>query len=267
MKFSKMHGIGNDYIYIYDEHSLNIPQFAREYCKRHTGISSDGVIHIKKDSREKHSDFIMEMYNADGSMGKMCGNGIRCVGKFLYDQRLTRKKELTIKTGAGLRHIFLDVDEEDQVSNVSVNMGKARDFQRREVKIGRHLFEGTYVSVGNPHFVIFHPNPREIPLELVGPLLEKHPDFDPDGVNVEFCHPLNDGFFFRVWERGSGETLGCGTGACACFAVGLVENRLSFGKNTARLLGGTLDLWLKEDDIYMKGEAVTVFHGEIPSLP
>lgn len=261
MKFIKMHGIGNDYIYLFGETTLDLSAFAIKYAPRHTGIGSDGVIHI---TLSQHDDFDMTMYNADGSQGAMCGNGIRCVGKYLYDQGLTRKKTLTIGTKAGSRQLTLDVGEDDKVEKVAVDMGMVEEIESLSLDCEGRMFHGTYVNVGNPHFVIPCASPVEIPLELWGRQLEKHPYFAPSGVNVEFVTREKDGFFFRVWERGSGETQACGTGACACYAL------LSQGEKkpmTARLLGGTLDLWMEQGHLFMEGEAVTVYHGEIPEIP
>lgn len=262
MKFTKMHGIGNDYIYIFGETTLDFPSFAREYSPRHTGIGSDGVIHILLG---QHSDFIMHMYNADGSRGTMCGNGIRCVGKYLYDQGLTKKTQLTIETDSGIRTLFLKIGENQLVQRVSVNMGQGTLGKTLCLHALNKDFHGTFVDVGNPHFVVPCEDPMNIPVEEWGRALETHPEFSPHGVNVEFVTPTCDGFTFRVWERGSGETYACGTGACACFAS-LLEKKLISSPCTAQLLGGTLDLWMDQGDIFMEGEATTVYHGSIPSI-
>ncbi|MFI3255015.1 MAG: diaminopimelate epimerase [Eubacteriales bacterium] len=264
MKFTKMHGIGNDYIYCYDMEGQDFQKLAKTLSPRHTGVGSDGIIHLYHDKEQ--GDFVMEMYNADGSQGAMCGNGIRCAGKFLYEEGYTQKKNLEIITAAGSRQISLHVTPENQVTQVTVAMGIPCDYTPYCLPIQGHTIKGTYVSMGNPHFVVMCPDPMEIPLEIWGRELETHEVFAPDGVNVEFYTPTEEGFFMRVWERGSGETLACGTGACACFAVGQKEGTLDQGATKARLLGGTLDLWEEEGEIMMKGEAVTVFHGEIPDV-
>lgn len=260
MKFTKMHGIGNDYIYLYEEKGVNFPLFAEIFSKHHTGIGSDGVIHILP---SKSCDFAMEMYNADGSMGKMCGNGIRCVGKYLYDNKKTSKTALNIETAAGPRSLKLTVGKEDTVTEVSVNMGKAENIEKYHIQVSDLEFSGTFVSVGNPHFVIECDDIEEIPVEIWGKAIEKHPKFAEEGVNVEFCTRTEDGFRFRVWERGSGETQACGTGACACFAVLKEEGKLKDTITTAYLLGGSLQLWEEQGEIQMRGSATMVFQGEI----
>lgn len=257
MKFTKMHGIGNDYIYLFGETTLDLSAFARKYSPRHTGIGSDGVIHI---TLSQDYDFHMTMYNADGSLGSMCGNGIRCVGKYLYDQGLTRKTSLVIGTQAGARHLQLRLGQDGRVKTVVVDMGTIQAREPLSLDCEGRTFHGTYINVGNPHFVIPCVNPMEIPLEIWGKQLQEHPHFTPSGVNVEFVTQEEDGFFFRVWERGSGETQACGTGACACYAFLSQENSTEM---TARLLGGTLKLWKKQEHIMMEGEAVTVYHGEL----
>lgn len=193
----------------------------------------------------------------------MCGNGIRCVGKYLYDRGLLQEKSFQIDTKSGLRSLEVEVDDENKVSSVTVEMGVPSQFQPMVLSVGQKTLEGVFVSMGNPHFVVLCENPDEIPVEKWGEFLEKHSSFAPDGVNVEFYSPTDDGFRLRVWERGSGETQACGTGACACYAVGQKLGILDKGTLTAELLGGELILWEKEGKIFMKGEAVEVFQGEI----
>lgn len=261
MNFTKMHGIGNDYIYIFGETDVDMKVFAEKYSSRHTGIGSDGVIHITLS--ETH-DFKMTMYNADGSLGAMCGNGIRCLGKYVYDQGLTGKTELSIETSAGSRYLTLHLGENQLVQSVTVDMGEVEEMRELTVDLDGKEITGTYVNVGNPHFVVLCENPNLIPLDNWGKKLEKHPCFAPDGVNVEFVVPQEDGFYFRVWERGSGETQACGTGACACYAV---ISKLLHGEEkilTSKLLGGTLKLWSDQGHLFMEGDAVCVYHGEIP---
>lgn len=269
MKFTKMHGIGNDYIYLYEENQVDLSTFAVEYAKYHSGIGSDGVIHIKKGGNIEgiSCDFTMEMYNADGSMGKMCGNGIRCLGKYVFDKGYTSKKEISVATASGLRKLSLHLGEKGYVERVTVNMGKASEFQEKTVVIEGKKITGTFVSVGNPHFVVPWENntlPTTEEVAFFGSRMEKNKDLNPEGVNVEFYTLTQDGFSFRVWERGSGETMACGTGACACFAVINGKNPQKIPeKMTAHLLGGDLILWEDEKDIFMDGNAVTVFEGEI----
>lgn len=262
MKFTKMHGIGNDYIYLFDNTSLDFSEFSRTYSNVHTGIGSDGVIHITPATGT--ADFSMDMYNADGSQGKMCGNGIRCVGKYLYDHHITTKTTLNINTASGIRQIVLHLNEENKVERVTVDMGAVLALEEKRIELDGLSLVGTFVSVGNPHFVIECNNPHHIPLELWGKQIEAHTAFAPEGVNVEFYRPTRGGFEFRVWERGSGETQACGTGACACFAAALHHGRIPNQKNIATLLGGKLELWQDGTHIKLCGSATTVYHGELP---
>ncbi len=261
MKFTKMHGTGNDYIYVYGREDLDFSALAPPLSQRQKGIGSDGIIHI----RPQGEDFIMEMYNADGSQGAMCGNGIRCLGKYVYDMGHTQKTNISVHTQSGRRSLQLHLGQDGKVAEVTVAMGKATQQEDRTLSVLGKTIKGTFVSVGNPHFVVMCQDPRDIDLPLLGSALEKHPDFAPDGVNVEFYTPTTEGFFMRVWERGSGETLACGTGACATFAVGQAKGILDQGAMVAELLGGTLQLWQEEGEIFMRGEAVTVFQGELES--
>lgn len=260
MKFTKMQGTGNDYIYVYGEEGRDFSALAQALSPRQKAVGSDGLIHVKPGSQ---GDFVMEMYNADGSQGAMCGNGIRCLGKYVYDMGHTQKTELMIETQGGHRHLKLHLGEDGKVAEVTVAMGNAIDRKDMVLSVEGKAVEGTYVSMGNPHFVLMCQEPRHINLEILGPALEKHPAFAPDGVNVEFYTPTEEGFYMRVWERGSGETLACGTGACACFAVGQEKGVLDQGGLTAELPGGRLQLWQEEGEIFLQGEAVTVFHGEV----
>lgn len=276
MRFTKMHGIGNDYVYVdCTRSSLKDPgAVARLVSDRHLGIGSDGLILIK---RSKTADFQMDMYNADGSRGEMCGNGIRCVGKYVYDYGLTDRTELTIETLAGIRELKLQT-ENGKVSKVQVNMGEpilvpekipvVSDGDRvisEPIEVCGRKWEMTCVSMGNPHAVVFVEMPvREFPLEEVGPHFEHHERF-PKRVNTEFIRVLGpDRLEMRVWERGSGETFACGTGACAS-AVAAVLNGLSGRQVTVELLGGELWIEWREADncVYMTGAAATVFDGEI----
>lgn len=266
MKFTKMHGTGNDYIYLYQEPQEDFPKLSQRLSHRHKGIGGDGIIHLYP-SDSTADDFVMEMYNADGSEGAMCGNGIRCAGKFLYEAGHTQKTTLAIATKSGTREILLHPDSENNIPEVTVSMGIATGFTAHKLSIDGQNLEGMFVSVGNPHFVILCPNPQHIPLDHWGPIIERHPLFGEDGVNVEFYSPTDHGFAMRVWERGSGETQSCGTGACACYAVGQDSATLSSGAVTANLLGGTLEIWQepqgKSQNLLLRGEAVTVYQGEI----
>lgn len=262
MRFTKMQGLGNDYIYVncLEGFPKNLPALARAVSDRHFGVGSDGLIAI---GPGRMGDFAMEMFNADGSRGEMCGNGIRCVGKYVYDKRLTDKTRLTIDTGAGPRQLTLRV-ENGRVAAVTVDMGGAFLFPDLSISLDGEDYTGSPVSVGNPHFVIFCSDPEAVALAEIGPRLERHPLF-PGRTNVEFVSAGEEGLTMRVWERGSGETLACGTGACAGFAAARVKG-LCGNTVKVRLRGGVLDLELDErtGHTHMTGPAVTVFEGEWP---
>ena len=277
MKFTKMHGCANDYIYVdaTKEPVSNASELAVKYSDRHIGIGGDGLILIKA---SECADFFMEMYNADGSLGRMCGNGIRCVGKFVYDHRLTDKTDLVVDTPAGLRYLKLHVTD-GLVDSVTVNMGhpsmkpadlplllgqEEGDIAEYTVESCGQRWEFTPVSMGNPHAVIMVEATKDFEVQKVGEPIEKNIIF-PEGVNVEFVEKISDSEVnMRVWERGSGETWACGTGACAV-AVACYKNGFTNSEVTVHLLGGDLQIrYDKEEDIvYMTGPAVTVFEGEI----
>ena len=283
MIFTKMHGCGNDYIYIdgAKEKISDKPGLAVRLSDRHFGIGGDGVIFINP---SEMADFEMEMYNADGSRGKMCGNGIRCVAKYVYDRGLTEKKELTIVSCGSVKTLWLEV-EEGKVSRVRVDMGvpvldageipadpaytlEGADEENRLIdvsyKVDGKQSKMTAVSMGNPHAVIFCRDIDSLDLQASGPLFEHHPAF-PGGVNTEFVEILDrKNIKMRVWERGSGETFACGTGACASLAASVLTGKTD-RKVTVHLLGGDLEIeWNEADDhIYMTGPAVTVFTGEV----
>ncbi len=262
LKFTKMHGLGNDYIYvdctktpIEDMSGLSV-----RLSDRHFGVGGDGLICICPSDK---ADFRMRMFNADGSEGAMCGNGIRCVGKFVYDKGLTDKTELTIETGAGIRALRLTVTE-GRVSEVTVDMGAPVVEAPVTLSVLGEGYTGVPVSVGNPHFVLEVPDPAALDLPAIGPGFENHPRF-PDRTNTEFVRVLApDEIQMRVWERGSGETMACGTGASATLAAMVSQGRCA-REATVHLLGG--DLRLKWDEasghIFMTGPAVTVFEGEL----
>lgn len=275
MRFTKMQGIGNDYVYVncLKEHIESPSEVSRKISDRHFGIGSDGLILIK--SSEK-ADFEMEMYNADGSQGAMCGNGMRCVGKYVYDYGLTDKTHIAVDTKSGIKYLDLTV-ENQKVKQVRVNMG-APVFETKSIpmnyegntvisqplNVGQEIYEVTAVSMGNPHAVVYVDNVKNFPLEEVGPKFEKHLAF-PESVNTEFVRIIDRNTVeMRVWERGSGETLACGTGACAV-AVSSVLNGYTEDKVTVKLLGGDLEIFWdrKENLVYMTGPAEVVFEGEI----
>lgn len=285
MHFTKMHGIGNDYVYVdgSKEKIKNVPQVAKFVSDRHFGIGSDGLIIIQPSDR---ADFEMEMYNADGSRGQMCGNGIRCVAKYVYDHGMTRKKRIAIDTLAGIKVIDVTTGGDGRVQTARVDMGepilkpqdipadlgRQRAFSKDRIvnkkmtlSDGRTFF-GTAVSMGNPHNVIFlkDGDVRDLKLEGDGPLYENCGIF-PERVNTEFVNVLDRNHVrMRVWERGSGETLACGTGACAV-AVAAVLNDLTDRNVTVSLPGGDLRILWEEasNHVFMTGSATTVFEGEI----
>ena len=275
MKFTKMQGLGNDYVYVncFEEKIDNPPELARRISDRHFGVGSDGLIMINPSDR---ADFEMEMYNADGSRGEMCGNGIRCVAKYVYDYGLTDKTDISVETLGGIKYLELTV-EDGKVRTVKVDMGKPElEPQKIPVKadgdkavdepilVGGEEYRMTCVSMGNPHAVVFVGcDVRDFPLEEIGPNFESHERF-PNRVNTEFVRVIDRHTAeMRVWERGSGETLACGTGACAV-AVACVLNGLTEDEVTVRLLGGDLQIrWDREKDtVYMTGPAEVVFDGE-----
>lgn len=261
MKFVKMHGLGNDYIFLNCMESIpaDLPGLSRKLSHRHFGVGSDGLICICPSER---ADFRMRMFNADGSEGAMCGNGIRCVGKYVYDRGLTGKRNLEIETLSGLRRLELDVRDRKVVS-VTVDMGRPNIGQILKISVNGIGFTGIEISMGNPHFVIQSESIEGLNLGDIGPALESHPRFKEE-VNVEFVHVLSrKRLAMRVWERGSGETMACGTGACAAVAamkhLGLVDRQVS-----VRLPGGILKVdWRENGLIYLTGPAVTVFKGEV----
>ena len=275
MKFTKMHGIGNDYVYVncFSERVENPVEAAIIVSDRHFGIGSDGLILIKPSDV---ADFKMEMYNEDGSLGAMCGNGIRCVAKYVYDYGLTRNTSISIETGSGIKYLELTV-ENDRVKCVRVDMGepilKAADIPvlaRKETLISEPIlvageqYSMTCVSMGNPHAVVPVEDPAALEIEKIGPKFENHPMF-PDRINTEFIRVLDrDNIQMRVWERGSGETLACGTGACAT-TVACILNGWVNRKVTVHLRGGDLQIEWNETDnkVYMTGPATIVFDGEI----
>ena len=261
MRFTKMEGLGNDYIYLncLEGEPEDLPGLAVRLSDRHFGVGADGLICVKPGMA---GDFTMEMYNADGTRGAMRGNGIRCVGKYVYDRGLTRKTCLTIDTGAGPRTLELHVSG-GAVDRVTVDMGEVRAGPPVALEAAGERFTVVPVDAGNPHGVVFCPDPEEVELERLGPLLERHPALG-ERRNIEFAAcPHRGEVSLRVWERGSGATLACGTGACAAFAAALAENRCG-DRVEARLPGGCLTLARRGGRVFMTGPARTVFEGEIP---
>lgn len=261
MRFTKMQGLGNDYIYLDCTKDIpaDLPALAVRASSRHFGIGSDGLICICQSDR---ADFQMRMFNADGSEGEMCGNGIRCVGKFVYDKGLTAKTDVSIETKSGIKQLDLLL-EDGKVSMVTVDMGRPVPEQNRTITVYDKEYCITPVSVGNPHAVLYLEDIDGLNLPQIGPEFEQHPSF-PNRTNTEFVEVLGPRHLkMRVWERGSGETLACGTGACAVL-VASVLNGMCERSADVQLLGGTLHVrWDEENGhIYMTGPAVTVFEGE-----
>jgi diaminopimelate epimerase len=259
MHFTKMHGLGNDYLYVYGEPE-NPAELSIKLSERHFGAGSDGMIWI---SPSEVADFKMRIFNADGSEAMMCGNGIRCVGKYVYDKGYTDKKLLKIETLSGIKTLDMKVTG-GKVKSVAVDMGKAVAEEDLTIIVDGETVTGTPVNVGNPHFVIFVPDMEKVPLTTLGPRIERHEAF-PDGVNVEFIQVLNaNELRMRVWERGSGVTMACGTGACAS-TMAAVKKGYSMRNEpiSVHLDGGTLKIRIDDENtVTMTGPAETVYEGE-----
>ena len=276
MKFTKMHGIGNDYVYVncFEETVENPREVAKFVSDRHFGIGSDGLILIKP---SKVADCYMDMYNADGSNSAMCGNGIRCVAKYIYDYGITDKTEVDVETAAGIKHIVLTI-KDGKVEKARVDMGepilkpelvpvvgKGEMLVNEPILVDGEEYRMTCVSMGNPHAVVFlDEDVKTLDIEKIGPKFENHERF-PERVNTEFMYVVDRNTMnLRVWERGSGETWACGTGTCAS-VVASVLNGHTERNVLVHLLGGDLEiLWDEKDNhVYMTGPATTVFDGEI----
>lgn len=276
MKFTKMQGCGNDYIYVncFKETVKEPEELARRISDRHFGVGSDGLILICPSEK---ADFHMIMYNMDGSEGMMCGNGIRCVGKYVYDYGMTEKTKLSIETKSGIKYLDLFV-EDGKVQKVTVDVGSPiiapekipvqaekglEKLVDAPIVVDGKEYRMTCVSMGNPHAVVFFEDIKTLDLKEIGSAFEHHKRF-PDSVNTEFVHIRNrNEIDMRVWERGSGETLACGTGACAS-AYACILNGFTDDKVLVHLLGGDLEIRYdrEKDTIFMTGTAVTVFDGE-----
>ena len=260
MHFTKMHGLGNDYLYVYGQVPENIEELSIKLSERHFGAGSDGMIYI---SPSEVADFKMRIFNADGSEAKMCGNGIRCVGKYVYDKGYTDKKHLKIETLSGIKTLNLQVSN-GKVKTVSVGMGKAIVSENLTLDVEGEKVTCTPVSMGNPHAVNFVEDIEKAPLRSVGPKLEHHSAF-PEGVNVEFVQVIdNSTLRMRVWERGSGVTMACGTGACASVAAAIKLGYCSFDNEIAVVLdGGTLKITISSDySVTMTGPAEMIYEGD-----
>ena len=275
MKFTKMHGCGNDYVYVncFEETVKNPEEAAKIVSDRHYGIGSDGLILICPSDK---ADFRMAMYNLDGSEGKMCGNGVRCIAKYVYDHHLTDKTRISLETLGGIKYLDLNI-KNGKVETVVVDMGEpvltpedipvavsGDQAVNVPLEVDGKVWYMTCISMGNPHAVVFVDNTQDLDLEKIGPKFEKHPIF-PEQVNTEFVHVIDRHTVdMRVWERGSGETLACGTGACAT-AMACILNHMTDDEVLIHLLGG--DLLIRYDretnHIFMTGPAAEVFSGEI----
>ena len=295
MKFTKMHGCSNDYVYVncFEETVENMGAFAKEVSDRHKGVGSDGAIFI---CPAEGADCEMKMFNSDGSYSEMCGNGIRCVAKYVYDNGIVDKKDIDILSGGSIKKVHVETGPERISDATGKTFSKREDgmaVYRVRVDMGEPIlkpeqipvimqdsgdmivshdlyvndsnYKVTCVSMGNPHCVVFVDNVNNVPLETLGPKFEEHVCF-PNRINTEFVHVIDrNNVRMRVWERGAGETLACGTGACAS-AVACVLNELTDERVTVHLLGGDLEIfWDRGGDghVYMTGGAVTVFEGEI----
>ena len=275
MKFTKMQGLGNDYVYVncFQEKIENPSEVAIKVSNRNFGVGSDGLIMINP---SKVADFEMEMYNADGSRGEMCGNGIRCVGKYVYDYGLTDKTSISVETLGGIKYLDFTV-ENGKVKLVKVDMGSPELVSANipivvegdtvinaPIIVDGEEYRMTGVSMGNPHTVVYIDDVKGLDIEKIGPKFENHERF-PKRINTEFARVIDRHTVeMRVWERGSGETLACGTGACAV-AVASILNGLTEDKVTVKLLGGDLQIeWDREPNkVYMTGPAEVSFEGEI----
>lgn len=280
MKFAKMQGCGNDYVYINGFEEIvdadKKPELVRKLSERHFGIGSDGVIFINPSDI---ADFEMEMYNADGSRSEMCGNGIRCVAKYVYDKKMTSQKEFTIESFGKVKNITI-IEENGKAKLIKVGMGKpelrtekipaiydSETIIAKPIEVEGNIWDGTCVSMGNPHVVMFVDEVKDMDLKNIGPKFENHPMF-PNRTNAEFVKVIDEATVeMRVWERGTGETLACGTGCCAT-AVACILNGKTGNKVLVKVLGGEILVeWNQEtNEIYMTGPGEFVFEGEILSI-
>ena len=277
MKFTKMHGIGNDYIYFncLEKEIENPEELSIKLSDRHFGVGGDGIVLILPSDK---ADFRMRMFNADGSEGKMCGNATRCIGKYVYDKGITDKKEITLATLSGIKTLKLSVNEKNKVESVEVNMGEAilkaseipvkSDKEKvinERIKIADSEYNITCVSMGNPHCVVYMDEIDNLDLEKLGPKFENDSIF-PERVNTEFIKVIDENTLkMRVWERGSGETWACGTGACAAVVSSVLNGYCKYDTPIKiKLLGGELTIkFMKNGLVYMSGPAEFVFEGSI----
>ena len=273
MRFTKMQGIGNDYIYVdlFHEHVADPSDLSKHISDRHFGIGSDGLVLIGPSEK---ADLRMQMFNSDGSEGKMCGNACRCIGRYAYERGLIARDEFTLETGSGIRTVHLKIDQ-GKVSSARVDMGiplfKPEEIpttltnpQEAEVTVDGQKWHVTCLSMGNPHCVTFVSDPNTLHLPSIGPVFE-HLAVFPEGVNTEFVSILQDGtLWLRVWERGSGETMACGTGACAALVASAIQGK-SPRKNTVHLRGGDLKIeWRPDGHVLQEGPAEFICDGNWP---
>ena len=274
MKFEKMQAAGNDYIYVnlFEERVDDPEELSRRLSDRHFGVGSDGLVLIGPD---EVGDFSMRMFNADGSESAMCGNASRCVAKYLYERGLTSKKQIALNTKSGIKYLSLTINpHSNKVETVRVNMGKALfsdsdlatipEMVNYPLLVNGQKYLTTFVSMGNPHVAIFMEGIDHLEIEKIGPQIEHHPFF-PQRTNVEFIEIVDRTHMkMRVWERGSGETLACGTGACATLVAGVITNQCD-PKALVQLRGGTLEIEWEADinQVFLTGDAHFVFRGEI----
>lgn len=278
LNFTKMTGLGNDYIYVDCTSGVklkNIPELTKRISDRHFGIGADGLILIDK-PENSNSDFKMRIFNSDGSEAEMCGNGIRCVAKLIHDNELSNKDKISIETLAGIKKVKILEDEEGKCNEAIVDMGEPI-FQDNNIPydlyepfnknlildVGEEKMRFTVVSMGNPHAVTFVQDLENIPIEKIGPMIENNPIF-PNRTNVEFAQVIDkNNIKVRVWERGVGETFACGTGACAAVVAGGI-NGYTDENVSVNLRRGELKIeWGKDNHIYMQGPATTVYEGRI----
>ena len=275
MRFTKMHGAGNDYIYIdcFMQNVENSKDLSKKFSDRHFGIGADGVVLIKP---SEVADCFMDIYNADGSRAQMCGNAVRCTAKYIYDNKL-KNSTIFVETLSGIKAVEM-IEKDGIAVDGTVNMGKpilnghqiptrygTSIVKKEKLNIENKLYEITCVSMGNPHCVVFCDDIEKLDLNKIGPLFENHEMF-PERINTEFVEILDKNHLkMRVWERGSGETLACGTGACASVVAAIINGYCKMNSDViVKALGGELTVrWCEDNDVYLSGNAVKVFDGEI----
>jgi len=271
IQFIKMHGVGNDYIFVdTSRYPIENPEaLSIAWSRYHMGIGSDGLVLIGR-STTPDADFTMRIFNADGSEGLMCGNASRCIGKYVYERGMTDRRDIRLRTASGIKTLHLTVSDSGTVESVSVDMlAPILEDKRLFLPDGEPLPQGVFVSMGNPHYVIFVDDIDAVDVAREGAALEHHPRF-PQRSNIEFAQVRDDAIRMRVWERGSGITMACGTGACATAVAAAITGRCT--RHTRVIMdGGTLDIDWREDDghVYLSGPAVIVFEGtaKLPSAP